>query len=176
MKASELNRNMSSNEREIKGLFNQWKQKNGASGTSASSDDADLMLSPKTKKSLATTKGFVLSPQTHGSPLKLSPVKKTRIPQFEIDDDSTFVPSPHPDFDSPGSEVSSPTNLKSFNPKQSRSSGNSPRRKKVAVKLKASDLNLSEDKKREIEEMFWKWKGDVMDVASSNVTIIFTPS
>ena len=172
VRASELSRNMSSNEREIKGLYNQWKQKNG---TVSTPEDANLCLSPKTKHPHAASKGLLMSPQTYGSPLKLSPVKKNRAPREKDDDESTFVPSPYPDCDSPTTGGLSPTTFPSHQ-KQLHSSGNSPRRKKVAVKLKASDLNLSEDKKREIEEMFWKWKGDVMDVASSNVTIIFASS
>ena len=57
-----------------------------------------------------------------------------------------------PSFDSDGSpaQKSSPTK----------------RKKKVAVKLKARDLNLSKSKQEEIEQMFWKWKGQVKDPAA----------
>jgi hypothetical protein len=46
----------------------------------------------------------------------------------------------------------------------------SPRKKKkIAVKLKASDLNLSDEKKKEIEDLFWQWKGKLKDPNSPDI-------
>jgi len=168
VKASEL-KNMSGQEKEIKDLFSQWKQKNTSVGTSSGShaDEKQAMTA------LSPTK----------SPLKLSVVKKVRSQSQNNpkDDGSYFVPNPHRDFDFEEGEEDTTTICASLQPpisplaSPSRGSGpgGSPRRKKVAVKLKASDLNLSESKKKEIEALFMKWKGDVIDT-NSQVTVIFS--
>jgi hypothetical protein len=46
-----------------------------------------------------------------------------------------------------------------------------PSKAKKAFKLKASDLQLSEDKKKEIEDLFWKWKGQVKDPSTPSAAV-----
>lgn len=163
VKASLL-RNMSGKEKEIKGLFSQWKEEH----KKCMPDFAWSNHANKTAK-IDWIESINSRPKVNSKSLKKqqSPGKKVTkmIPsfaasspnlKFNVDDDSPYdaVDKFQPPVISPN------TSTGATSPK---------RKKKIAVKLKASDLNLSEAKTKEIEDLFWQWKGEVKDPNSPPV-------
>jgi hypothetical protein len=160
VKASQL-QNMSVNEKEIKSLFKEWKceQKKKSKPVKKESD------SP-----LSSSNMMIIAPANANSASPKKKNKKTiQIPSISVKDSSPSCPIQH--FNESFSnlrfntgDLFSSAEAGQIAPSSKKAMTNSPtKKKKVAVKLKASDLNISPGKKEEIEQLFWKWKGDVKD-------------
>jgi hypothetical protein len=159
VKASELKVALSK-EKEIKDLFTVWKQKKSKPVFVWSDLGNDLAKIDSSEDQKVRHKVRATSPR------KQSPGKKVNrkvssllasSPNLNFNIDETFPGVVDKVY---ATAPSSPT--KQLSPRK---------RKMVAVKLKASDLNLSDAKKKEIEDLFWQWKGEIKDPNSSFLVV-----